>query len=105
MRFVETKIGRFVLDDDRDLIEEDEILSMLCSFALSPLNDGSLMVSMASIKNGARLTTHEANAICDRLVRRGYAERERRSTARVDMDAVRITRDGARFVASLRRPE
>lgn len=72
--FMITPLGREVQVGDWKEYGIDQVLRLLYDFARNPINDGTLVFSLASICNVTRLDIEPAREIAKALVERGLAE-------------------------------
>ena len=72
--FMLTPLGREVQVGDWKEYGIDQVLRLLYDFAHNPINDGTLVFSLASICNATLLDIEPAREIARALVERGLAE-------------------------------
>jgi hypothetical protein len=72
--FMITPLGREVQVGEWKEYGIDQVLRLLYDFARNPINDGTLVFSLASICNATRLDIEPAREIASALVERDLAE-------------------------------
>ena len=95
--FMITPLGREVPVGDWKEYGIDQVLHLLYDFARNPINDGTLVFSLASICNATRLDIEPAMEIARALVERGLAEQPSTGNFRITlrgMQAVHLASQG-----------